>query len=386
VNIFCDEAGFTGNNLLDAEQDVFTYAAVAIDPETAQERVDRTIRDFRLQGKELKGSRLVKSSQGRRAVTRLLRECEGDFRIVVHLKPYALASKLFEYIFEPPLSNNNSFFYSIEFHKFMSTLLYVHFRVQDKPAEALLADFTKFVRDGDHTALNAMFPVAQTVDYSQNPLHAIGTFAMLHRDTIAEEVLQFRQKGVPNWILDLTTTSFFGLMCHWGERYEVLEVICDASKPLEADLPFFDVMINRKDKARVNFLGKDQAYTFNLKARPTLGSSDQHAGLQLADTVASAATVVFKNRYREIDDVDCDTWAPFLTDALIDNNIWPDLSAADLDQPKCFVNTIVLLELVRRSVAGHDLFRGMPALAREAYHLHDHFLESQRTGMAPRDE
>src|SRR5882672_9196151 len=61
MNIFCDEAGFTGNNLLDAEQDIFVYATVATPVEIARERVERIIRDCRLQGKELKGSRLVRS-------------------------------------------------------------------------------------------------------------------------------------------------------------------------------------------------------------------------------------------------------------------------------------------------------------------------------------
>src|SRR5450432_1873811 len=67
--VFCDEAGFTGNNLLDRAQEVFVYAGVAIEAGRAREIVERITRDFRIQSAELQGSRLLKSQRGRRAVT-----------------------------------------------------------------------------------------------------------------------------------------------------------------------------------------------------------------------------------------------------------------------------------------------------------------------------
>ena len=379
MNIFCDEAGFTGNNLLDAQQDVFAYAAIAICPEIAQERVTRVIHDFRLQGKELKGSHLVRSNVGQRVVTKLLNECFGEFRTVAHLKPYALAGKLFEYIFEPPLASQNSFFYNLEFNKFISTLLYVHFKAKDTPAERLLADFSRFAREGDQTALAAIFPPTLVVDYFSNPLHAIGTFAMLHHKTISEEILSFREPGVPNWILDLTTTSFFGLMCYWGERFEELEVTCDSSKPLQSAISFFDVMIGRTEKLRINAFGKEQPYSFNLKAQPLLASSHDHPGLQLADVVATATATVLKNKYRNITNgEEVGKWERIIWESLSDNNIWPDYTMLDWNQPKCFVNTLVLNELVDRSLRGQNLFEDMPEFVLNAFGHHEDFLRDTK--------
>jgi hypothetical protein len=63
ASVFCDEAGFTGNNLLDSEQEVFALAGAAIQPDRAKEVVERTIRDFKLQGAELKGSRMLKPTR-----------------------------------------------------------------------------------------------------------------------------------------------------------------------------------------------------------------------------------------------------------------------------------------------------------------------------------
>lgn len=41
--IYCDESGFTGNNLSDLDQPYFVYADVAITPEEATEIKDRTL-------------------------------------------------------------------------------------------------------------------------------------------------------------------------------------------------------------------------------------------------------------------------------------------------------------------------------------------------------
>lgn len=46
-------------------------------------------------------------------------------------------------------------------------------------------------------------------------------------------------------MLDLTTTSLFGLLTSWGERAEQLEVTCDQSKPVQADILVFNAMVNR---------------------------------------------------------------------------------------------------------------------------------------------
>ena len=131
MEIFCDESGFTGNQLLDKEQQVFSYASVAIDSAAAADLVDRVRQKYRLKAVELKGGDLLKQRNGRQAIAEILRALEGQFLVAVHLKPYALACKFFEYIFEPAFPECNSIFYGIDFHRFIATLLFVHFRALD---------------------------------------------------------------------------------------------------------------------------------------------------------------------------------------------------------------------------------------------------------------
>lgn len=72
TTIYCDESGFTGELLLDRRQRFFSYASVAIESEEAADIVARIVRDYRVQGKELKGRRLLAYAAGRRAVLRII--------------------------------------------------------------------------------------------------------------------------------------------------------------------------------------------------------------------------------------------------------------------------------------------------------------------------
>ncbi len=297
LHIFCDEAGFTGNRLLDAEQEIFSYAAVAMEPSEATDVVSRLRRDFRLQAPELKGATLIGRPQGRKVVTQILKECAGRYLVVAHLKPYACASKFFEYIFEPAVSDFNSFLYGIDFHRFIATVLFVYFRASDKSAEDILEDFVTFVRRGDKKALQSIFPTGITTNYRDDFLSAIGTFALLHQEDIINEVKSFTEPGVPNWILDLTTTSLFGLLAAWGEKARQLEVICDESKPIKVDMLVFDSMVNRKDSLYVHFQNKKSPLSFNLRSPLRMADSKSIPGLQIADVIASTTAQVLKAAY-----------------------------------------------------------------------------------------
>ena len=122
TEVYCDESGFSGNRLSDAASPFFVYSSVAIGRDRAAELVQRIMRDYRLQGKELKGSNLLKNNLGRKAVASVLAETLPISQSVAYHKQFALACKLFEYIYEPVIANSSSVFYNIGFHKFVSNL------------------------------------------------------------------------------------------------------------------------------------------------------------------------------------------------------------------------------------------------------------------------
>jgi hypothetical protein len=368
--IFCDEAGFTGNNLLDRNQEVFVYTGLAITPERAQSLVEQTLRDFpRLQGHELKGSRLLKTEVGREAVTTILNTCIPDTRIIYHWKKYALAGKIFEYIFEPALAEQNSIYYAAGFHQFISTLLFLFFSAKDKAAEDFFEDFATWAREGTMAALDRILPSESlVVEHHTNPLQAIATFALLHRDTIREELRPLHQNPTtPNWILDLTSTSIFSVLCAWGELYDQLDVYIDRSKPLETENEILLAMVNRKDKVRIRMFGKERPYSFNLTKIPSFVNSKDHSGIQLADVIASAIASALQNKLRNQADAQEQAWLATALPFTLDDCIFPDIKHADPREREAFVNSALLMELVDRSLKRENLFNGIPEFL---YSLH----------------
>ena len=157
THVFCDEAGFTGNRMLDAQQPYFTYSAVAVDPAEGAEFVASVIRDFGIQGVEMKAERLVKFSKGRRALTKVLDWLDGTYSAVFYHKKYNLACKFFEYIYEPVLQANNALFYRKNFHRHVANCLYMHFESRMAVAEDIMAEFETYIRKRDLQGLGTLF-------------------------------------------------------------------------------------------------------------------------------------------------------------------------------------------------------------------------------------
>ncbi len=269
ATIYCDESGFSGNNLLDSEQAFFVFATLAMEPDEARALADKAIRDFRLQGNELKGSRLLKTPGGRNAVSFLIKAAGPHAKIVFHLKKFALASKFFEYIFEPCFSDCNSIYYQINFHRFISMVLYVWFVARPQSAEQLFVEFSQMMRELDPTKMGPLPRKEVVLVEADDVINMITTFAFLNRRHTDEEVTSIRgMEGIQNWVLDLTFTSLYTLLCAWAEQHQVLDVLCDNSKPLKAEVAFLNGMVGRRDRIHFGWPGQEERLvTFNL-ARP----------------------------------------------------------------------------------------------------------------------
>lgn len=104
-----------------------------------------------------------------------------------------------------------------------------------------------------------------------------------------------------------------------------------------------------------------------------MADSKNTPGLQIADVLASATAFVWRSAYRGATD-EVQAWQRMLQGHFGDENIWPDLSYADLSTPECFANTMVLHELIERSVKREDLYEGLPEVFLAAKTLHPRFL------------
>jgi hypothetical protein len=375
--IYFDESGFTGNNLLSRDQPVFVYAGVAIDPPHASLLRNEMISRFGIKSSELKGKNLVRSEKGRQAISWLLSQCKDVVCVSIADKNYALAGKFFEYIFEPVLKPQNSLFYAVGFHRYIANLLYVMVQARRRRAEDVLNNFEMLMRTRTSGFLEPLFaPQGLGVEFRE-PLDLILTFGLCHREIIQQELRGLSEiEGISRWVLELTTTCLFWILSYWSERFDSMEVYCDKSKPLDADRSVFDVMVGREDKIYMKLGSQpEHALTYNLAKPIELIDSRHSPGIQIADVITTSVAFALKNPEAIVSK----EWLELTEGMTSTSCILPDPNEIDLQKRKPFVNSMILYELVDRSIKGTSLFTDMDKFIAGSARA---FLELQRSHTA----
>jgi hypothetical protein len=256
THIFCDEAGSTGNNLLDASQPLFAYASVAVHPDDADGIIAGLVKTHRPQGGELKGRLLVSSNRGRKLVSELLELVGHRAKVSVWNKRFALATQFFEHAFEPILSRQNSIFYNAGFHKFISNLVYIAFTANAERAVSTMNAFQKLVRARGDESIEQLFPSDKRLLESADILHDVEAFVLCHRQAVAAYIDTRQDKDpIYRWSLDASISALWYLLGAWSRELDpdAMIVTCDELKPLYEVRDRFDSMVGRSDRPTLAF-------------------------------------------------------------------------------------------------------------------------------------
>jgi hypothetical protein len=356
--IYCDESGFTGTHLSDAEQPFFVYTSVAIAADEANAIVNEGRSQFRVQAPEVKGGAFLKTPKGRKAISFFLEKCLQKSKCVVMHKKYALACKLFEYIFEPALSEDSFIFYHLGFNRFVSTLLYAESITKDRSNDLLFERFERLLQSQAPEAIESFFEQRPTKRTTRSIAKEVVTFAHAQRAAIVEELETIRGLGhTGKWTLDVTDAALYSLLCYWGERFAQLDVFCDESKPLASyvrERGLFSVMVGRVDKQSFAFPGDEpKQVTFNLARPISLVRSQDYSGVQIADVISAAVSYSFRNP----EESESREWLKMVQEcsALHEQSILPSLEEVNFDNRRVALKAALFKELVRRSRCGEEL-------------------------------
>lgn len=353
--IFFDESGFTGNNLLSPDQRYFAYASIATDDAEAREFVNELITRYGIQGGELKGSKLVKFSKGRKAIDEILSRFGTRMKVSISEKKFALACKLHEYIFEPCYSSVNSLFYGIGFHRFIANILYMEFLARGAGAEQIFEEFEELLRNKDESKLGTLFSSSAHPENSPI-LRQVREFAQLRADDIRAELQALGDSGVGKWALDLTNSALFTLLANWGTTHHTITAVCDTSKPLQQNQGIFDAMVGRQGEQMFSdLMGERHPMTFNLAEPLVFADSKNTHGIQLADAAAAAAVYALASPRDE----HTERWRPIIARVGHYGSIIPDHDEIRLSDRRVQRNALVLLELHARAKRGQSLTDGM---------------------------
>lgn len=350
MNIYCDESGFTGNNMSNEDQPHFSYVGINISEEYAAEKIINFTKKHNIRQEEIKGQSLLsKSNRYKEAVGELFIELLEKTKITVSLKKYSLACSFFEYIFEPLIAEKNSLFYESGFHQYIANTIYWNSYGNNKTANDMLLEFEKFMRNKENNVLS-LFDKKSTVSFD---ISHIIEFASIHRDKIIEE---FQGLGASQkWILDNSMTLLYHVLCEWTVDIGELTVVCDESKPLKAIADTFEAFVNRKDQFWREMNGKKYPSIPHLSKNISFENSKNNPGLQLADIMASTTTYILNHRNT------C-SYAQNWIDSLLPHislAIVPDLEYFSISNADLWRNVLILEELIRRSRANKDLLYGI---------------------------
>ena len=219
-------------------------------------------------------------------------------------KRFALAGKLFEYIFEPTIAAFSEPLYQAGFHKFVANLLYIHLQASVSPVEGLLIAFQEGVRSHDLSKLTSALAPPGSSEGAHQFADAITHYAQANAKVIGKEIARTGISLHDKWGLDLTTTCLSGLLGLWADRDVALDLVLDDSKPLmdwwDNAKDLYEIRPGRSGRGKpeeyVTVEGTRSRVRFPLAAAPTFASSKVTPGLQIADVVAAVISDAFQHK------------------------------------------------------------------------------------------
>lgn len=358
LEVYCDESGNNGPDLLHLQQPIFSYAAAAIPDGEAYEILARARRDHLIPDPELKATALSRTESGRSALLDILRAAEGRYSFVTIDKLLGLSAKLFEYIYEPVFQDDPQLLYEKNLHRFVAMYGYVFFTSGDELGTAALRQFQMFMRSGDPDDAPILFgdvPVDEA-----NPFSMITKFARGFRDVIVADRTRERADG--DWSMELGASGLWSLLNHFGASGRPLRVTCDENGALRHIAPHLtgdegDAGLLR---ARIMF-GRNDLSGWALDQPIAFGDSRNYPGLQLADLVAGTVTATLSRR---LTPTEFGPLAQALEPHWHADSLAPDYELASPRTRQGMVNWLILHGLGDRAVRGED-----PRFALEAlYH------------------
>jgi Protein of unknown function (DUF3800) len=365
--LYCDESGFTGPDLLNNDQPFFSYGSVLIDPVEASELVSKARQDFRLQSNELKGSRMLDSSPGRKAARYLFEQLATRSITTVMDKRFSLAGKLYEYIFDPVVEGNSAL-YNVGFHKCVTNLLYEQFTNQNPHTIDLLTKFQQSVRARDFTSLVIALNDGKSSTEASQLAQQLGKFCSEQHDLIEEEFEDSGNEVVDKWGLDLSSTAATTILRLWAERDTEIHAVLDDSKPLtawaQAIEKIFPIQPGPQVKGEYYTVeGRRHRLNFSLAEPIRFASSTITPGLQLADVMAAFVSNLLANR---TDPSVHHLLKEAIKHGAIDSgSVFPEHKYVDPAEPQASLNLALLPEIFAASTRGEVIADAIQGLAQK---------------------
>ena len=292
-NIYVDEAGNTGSDILNPDQPYFVLSAVHFSDEELQQIQKDIPYD-----KELHFVEMKKSIKGRLTIKKILQHSlmnEDHISFEFIDKQFCIYAQIVDMTIEPVFY----FIYKEDLYKrrgniILANCLYIFCRnhSNQEAVSDFLHSFEEMMREQTEESIEDFYLNVDILSsISDEPLIDILSHISLSR-RILDNVLIEDNK----YCLDTTVTSLLCMVDHWYKKLKIkINVITDDSKPIKSSLDIIEQLSKINEKQQL--VGYDtRKHLFPLPINSlSMVDSKINFGVQLADLIASSISFIWND-------------------------------------------------------------------------------------------
>lgn len=298
MKVYFDEAGNSGQNLLDKDQPIFAIASINFTLEETKE----ILSNITSESEEIHFNRLRKYRKYHSQILKCLNHeliTSERVKIVYFDKKFALVGHIVDQLIETVFHNRGIDLYKKGLNLTYTNSIY-HFGVNvwnTELFENFLSAFQSMIREKTELSINKFYQTA----------HILNEFIEDYQKEILEPILASKKyigsilDSVEKYTIDLTLPSVSQLADLWNKEVnQNLDIIHDDSKQIEfwKDFLFLVSKMIGTERVEVGFDYRKMTYPLAIDS-VTLESSKDVLQIQLADLIASSLTYCIKKIHIE---------------------------------------------------------------------------------------
>lgn len=292
-NIHIDEAGNTGQDLLNKDQKVFVLASNNFSATEFEALISLFENKTELHFKDLKNS-----DKGRQSIIQFLNHpliTERNIICVAIHKEFATVGQIVDQIIEPVLFEEG-----IDIYKYGENISLTNFIIDfgnffwDKlKYENLLSSFITMVRIKTNESI---------ADFYKNAKLLFSSLKSKEKDLIAPILDSKKQietilEGIDKFTIDVTLSSFYVLCDLWHKKSgRMLNIYQDNSKQIAYYKEYIEFTKSLNiSKQEIGYGSRKVVFPTQIE-KMELVNSDSHLGVQVSDLIASSLGFMYSNK------------------------------------------------------------------------------------------
>lgn len=292
-DIYFDEAGNTGQDLLNKDQPAFVLASNNFNPVEARELASLFKQDNELHFKKLKNS-----ENGRRSIIKFLNHdliSEKNIICYISNKQYVAIAQIVDQLIETFYYEHNIDIYVYGYNIILTNSLYYlgNFNWEKPLFDEMLSSFVSMIRNKTEESIEIFY---RTVGFLHQSIKDADEKTLIKPILGSKRFIGEILEAVEIYTLDVTLSTFLVICDDWFEKLNRrIDVFSDDSKQLNFYKEYIDFMKTHDEPAqKIGYGSRTRTFPSQINS-VNLVTSNNHLSVQLSDLIASSLAFIYNN-------------------------------------------------------------------------------------------